>query len=134
MVRHDDYYCTTVVNSDSEIPPEVLAHMDKVLKYVSDSSEIIEMRCGQVEQITALGWQGPNAYGLEPVVHSPWTHLTARYWLPSDDEAADLYVMRCVLPHIRDPWTFLGSIAQASPGSLVLIEFQRLEWILDQRN
>lgn len=45
---------------------------------------------------------------------------------------ADLFVMRCVLPHIPDPWSFLLRIAERHPNSLVLVEFQRLEWILEQ--
>jgi len=39
--------------------------------------------------------------------------------------------MRCVLPHIPDPWAFLQLIAESSTRSLVLIEFQRLEWIIE---
>ena len=40
--------------------------------------------------------------------------------------------MRCVLPHIPKPWSFLAEIAESSPGALVLIEFQRLDWIVPE--
>ena len=45
----------------------------------------------------------------------------------------DLYVMRCVLPHIQRPWEFLGEIAESAPRALVLVEFQRLEWIIENK-
>lgn len=38
--------------------------------------------------------------------------------------------MRCVLPHIPQPWKFLEEIATHQKSALVLIEFQKLEWIL----
>ncbi|MCG3774012.1 MAG: hypothetical protein JW395_0829 [Nitrospira sp.] len=40
--------------------------------------------------------------------------------------------MRCVLPHIPKLWSFLAEIAESSPGALVLIEFQRLDWIVPE--
>jgi hypothetical protein len=41
--------------------------------------------------------------------------------------------MRCVLPHIQSPWKFLNQIFLSAPQAMVLIEFQRIEWILEQQ-
>jgi hypothetical protein len=41
----------------------------------------------------------------------------------------DLYITRGVLLHLGDPWSFLNSIAIASPGAFLLVEYQRLELI-----
>jgi hypothetical protein len=43
---------------------------------------------------------------------------------------ADLIVMRCVLPHVPQPWKFLDEIATHQKSALVLIEFQKMERIL----
>jgi hypothetical protein len=57
--------------------------------------------------------------------------LIPEYFEPGR-ESADVFVMRCVLPHIPQPWPFMDRLRQCHPGSLVLIEFQRLEWILQE--
>ena len=57
------------------------------------------------------------------------TYLYPRLW--SEGEAgAELYIMRCVLPHIPAPWGFLASLAEANPGFPVLVKFLQLQFIL----
>lgn len=43
-----------------------------------------------------------------------------------------MFVVRCVLPHIPQPWMFLDRLGRGHPGSLALIEFQRPEWFLQE--
>lgn len=84
------------------------------------------------EFVDELCIRGFNAIGFDSVLRRLDSHLHACYWDPQRDGGADLFVMRCVLPHVPDPWRFLAALAESSPGSLVLIEFQSLEWILAQ--
>ena len=91
----------------------------------------MDIGCGRGEFVSLLRANGVDAHGYDPVLREPTAHLHDRYWTPQEP-AADVYVMRCVLPHIVQPWTFLREMGDAAPNALVLIEFQRLEWILDE--
>ncbi len=44
-----------------------------------------------------------------------------------------IYIMRCVLPHIENPFGFLNIIFEHHPDGAVLLEFQRREWISDHK-
>jgi hypothetical protein len=41
--------------------------------------------------------------------------------------------MRCVLPHSPSPWDFLDDLFLANPDAKVLIEYQRIEWSIQER-
>jgi hypothetical protein len=41
--------------------------------------------------------------------------------------------MRCVLPHIPNPWDFLVDIMNCNPDSYFLVEFQNLDWIIENK-
>lgn len=131
-IRHDDSYCTSVVDLDKVVQVPTLDYLlDQVLARVPGSPTVIDIGCGQGEFVSALRVQGVAATGYDPVLRRPSDHLHDRYWTAAEP-AADLYVMRCVLPHIADPWAFLDQVAQANPAALVLVEFQALEWIIEE--
>lgn len=134
IVRHDDYYCTTVVDLDRVTQLQSMTYFDQVIDFLPASARIIDIGCGQGEFVDALRGRGFDAFGFDPVLRRSSPFLFPRYWRPGCEEQGDVYVMRCVLPHIPAPWSFLDSIARSSPGCLVLVEFQRLEWIIDQQN
>jgi hypothetical protein len=80
--------------------------------------------------VNAIRDQGVDAIGFDPVLHHENEYLFARYWDAKDSPQTDLIVMRCVLPHIPQPWKFLDQIATYQKSAMILIEFQKLEWIL----
>ena len=133
LIRYDEAYCTSVVDLDRVTQLPTLDYFDEVTPYLCDQAIIVDIGCGQGEFVDALRHQGWDATGFDPVVRRREAHLRARYWEPEKDRGADLFVMRCVLPHIPNPWNFLAEIAESSPGALVLIEFQRLEWIITEQ-
>lgn len=77
---------------------------------------------------------GVEAIGFDPVLRHEDEFLFARYWDAEDSPQADIIVMRCVLPHIPQPWKFLEEIATHQKSALVLIEFQKLEWSLRNKS
>jgi len=132
LVSHDDAYCTSVVDIDRVTQVPTLTYVrERVLPHLPIEPHVVDIGCGQGEFVEALRKWGIQAAGFDPVLRRQEPYLHPRYWKPGD-APADLYVMRCVLPHLPDPWVFLDDVARTSPGSLVLIEFQRLEWILDE--
>ncbi len=132
LVRYDSKYCTSVSSIGSEYKIPTLDYIDKVLELTDKNPTIIDIGCGQGEFVFALRDKGLNAFGFDPVLRKQSTFLESKYW-DSSDLIGDIYVMRCVLPHIQNPWSFLAQISASAPNAVVLIEFQRLEWILENR-
>jgi hypothetical protein len=130
LINYDDQYCTSISPYDGHYVSPTLSHIDKVLEYLKPNPRVIEIGCGKGDFIVALRNRGLNAMGFDPVLPFSNSYLKSKYW-DVNDPVGDLFVMRCVLPHISDPWEFLSRISSQSPGALVLIEFQRLEWILE---
>lgn len=129
LILFDDSYCTTVV--DLQLTPQIptLTYFDRVLASLPPLSRVTDIGCGQGEFVRALRNEGLNATGFDPVLRQTDPHLHQRLWNPSDGPA-DLYVMRCVLPHLPHPWAFLNSLSVPNSRSLVLIEYQAIEWLV----
>lgn len=107
--------------------------LNSVLPHVKSSARIVDVGCGQGELVEYLRRSGHGrAFGFDPVLRNPSAYLFAEYWSP-ERFPADLVVLRCVLPHIPRPWDFLRGVADHLPDSLVLVEFQDLEWIVDNK-
>lgn len=131
LIAHDDRYYTGVTDIAGAVQVPTLGYMDRIASHLEPGFRVVDIGCGQGELVEALRATGVDAIGFDPAVRRPTDHLTGRYWEPGD-ASADLFVMRCVLPHIADPWSFLAGIAESCPGAKVLIEFQTLEWICDR--
>ena len=132
LTRYDSHYCTSLVDINQVIQLPTASYFEQqIVPHLSHSthSRVVDIGCGQGEFVEFLRGVGFAAEGFDPVLRNPSPHLHPRIWSRKESRA-DLYIMRCVLPHIPDPWTFLESLAEASPGCQVLVEFQRLEWLL----
>lgn len=131
LILHDDSYYTTVVDMSQAVQVPTLGYLsDGVLPHLRADPLVVDIGCGQGEFVNGVRALGVRAEGYDPVLRSPSEYLHRRYWR-TEDGAADLFVLRCVLPHVPDPWAFLDAIGDLSHDALVLVEFQRLDWILD---
>lgn len=131
LIAHDEAYCTSVVDLDRVVQvPTVTYFFDRVLPVCGSDPLVVDIGCGQGEFVDLVRARGVAAVGFDPVLRRRADFLHMEYFTPGR-LLADVFVMRCVLPHIPDPWEFLAAIGQHHPGSLVLVEFQRLEWILE---
>lgn len=132
LIVYDEQYCTTVssLRADNTLP--ILSYLDLVLELFDFLPRIIDIGCGQGELVTNLRERGFEAYGFDPVSRTDSDFITKSLWTPSDANA-DLFILRCVLPHISSPWEFLDSLFLENPNSLVLIEYQRIEWSIQER-
>lgn len=129
LIAYDDSYCTTcsAPNSRDHIP--TLTYWGRLIPFINPLSRIVDIGCGQGEFVLALRARGYDAIGCDPVLREERSpHLVRRVW--DEDVSGDLFVMRCVLPHLPDPIGFLERLRSANPHALVLIEYQRLEWTL----
>ncbi len=109
LIRHDQSYCTSVVDLDQVVQlPTSSYFIDRVAPHLHGRRQVVDIGCGQGEFVELLRRSGVAAVGYDPVLRCESPHLHRRYWSP-DELPAELYVMRCVLPHIPDPWEFLDA-------------------------
>jgi hypothetical protein len=132
LVKYDEQYCTAVSGLGKDYVIPTFEYFQDLEKYLPKNFTVIDIGCGQGEFIEQLRVRGIQGVGYDPVLRNTNEYLHSEYW-NIKEASADLYVMRCVLPHIQHPWTFLGDISQSAPGALVLVEFQRLEWIIENK-
>lgn len=132
LIKFDSQYCTTVASIGTKYTIPTLAYINKVLLLFEQFPRVVDIGCGQGEFVFELRKRQIHAIGYDPVLRSNSSFLKSKFWEPSD-EPGDLYVMRCVLPHIQNPWKFLNQIFMSAPRAMVLIEFQRIEWILEKQ-
>lgn len=138
LISHDDNYFTgdTFHLKDSLVVLQPLIDDFKPRR-------LVEIGCGQGELLDSLNdmFPGLALEGFDPVAKNPTDRIRKRYFDPHDDvmrveekEARpNFYVMRCVLPHIPEPFEFLDRLFSADPSALVYLEYQRLEWLLANR-
>ena len=97
---------------------------------------IIDIGCGQGEYVQSLNKLNINAIGYDPTLREPDYNLRKEYFNPEEieEKSEKTFIMRCVLPHIANPFMYITSLFSRSPKSKVYIEFQRLEWILENKD
>lgn len=96
---------------------------------LGNQKKVIDIGCGQGEFVESLRAHGFQASGYDPALKAETQYLRRRLWSPAEGAPADLYVMRCVLPHIEEWESFLDDLFHEHPTSMVLVEFQSFEWI-----
>jgi len=130
-ILYDSNYCTEVADVNGVTSLPTLDYFPDVLQFFDQKPAVCDIGCGQGEFVEALRKDGFSATGFDPVLRHSTHYLHPRLWQP-EDAVADLYVMRCVLPHIPKPWDFIQTLASSSPSALLLVEYQSIDWILDQ--
>jgi len=130
LIKFDDSYCTSVCDvTGSNLLPTLEYFFDSVLPLLPRNPHVTDVGCGQGEFVSALRAKGVNSIGFDPVIQRPSEWLHRSPWKAESAPSTDLVVMRCVLPHIAEPWKFLARLAHYHPHTWVLVEFQQLEWI-----
>jgi hypothetical protein len=73
--------------------------------------------------------------GYDPVLREPKKYLYKDFYTPeqSNHPNCDLFVMRCVLPHIKKPWEYLQRLFDRYPTTKILIEYQRIEFLNENK-
>ena len=134
---YDKNYCTV----DPFHFTKSQSYFEKLVPLLTAYDAYIEIGCGQGEFVESMRARGLNAFGFDPVLRAPTQFLIDELWTLSSEEDllkslgnyTPLYVMRCVLPHIPEPFQFLDLIFENHPDGAVLLEFQKREWIADNK-
>lgn len=134
LIQYDFNYCTT----DKFHLKDTVAYLSDLAEELPSYSSIIEIGCGQGEFVKYLRRLGFNSFGFDPTLKNSSEYLFQTLWSTANQDLCasinylknPLYIMRCVLPHIPNPFDFLDSILELNSESRVLIEFQRREFII----
>ena len=129
-IVYDRNYCTTNVDISGKAIIPTLSYFAQCTEKHGPFNTIVDIGCGQGEFVEVLRSRGLNCTGFDPVLAETNEYLMNRFWTQRENPA-DLFVMRCVLPHLANPWKFLETIWLNSPTALVLVEYQRIEWIAE---
>ena len=128
---HDSFYYT---RDSFQLTNSINTFYPLVKKY--NLLNIIDIGCGQGEYVQKLSKLNINATGYDPTLKKSTANLKNEYFYPEkiEEENEKTFIMRCVLPHIANPFEYINSIFLRSPKSKIYIEFQRLEWIFENKS
>jgi hypothetical protein len=128
---YDSFYYT---KDNHQLSNSINVFYPLVKKY--DLLDIIDIGCGQGEYVQRLNQLNISATGYDPALREPTSNLKMEYFDPKKiiDTYEKTFVMRCVLPHIANPFIYVDTLFLRSSKSKIYIEFQRLEWILENKS
>ena len=134
LISHDLNYCTSNIlhlKDSMSVINDIQGFIHEL-----DDLKVVDIGCGQGEFVAELSSIGLLAYGYDPVLRYDSGNLFPKYFEESDiaaySDSAVLFTMRCVLPHIENPWAFLDQLLdseQGAPRKYAYIEYQQTEWI-----
>jgi hypothetical protein len=131
LIFYDGYYNT---KDSSQLINSINIFYQLVKKY--NLHNIIDIGCGQGEYVQSLNKLNINAIGFDPTLRESTFNLKSEYFDPEKIKEINenTFIMRCVLPHIANPFMYINSLFLRSPKSKIYIEFQRLEWVLKNKS
>ncbi len=113
------------------------SHLDDVITLIKKyflSKDVIEIGCGKGFFMHKLRAAGYNVIGLDPTYEGSDTTVVKAFYGPELNLFAKGLVLRHVLEHIQDPYTFLKLIRDSNSGSgLLYVEVPCLDWICKRR-
>jgi SAM-dependent methyltransferase len=128
LISYDEKYNT--VN-----PYHLTASIDEFSTLLSllSGSLFVDIGCGQGEFVEFLRSRGEEAIGFDPVCRNPKDFLFPRLFIPEENLSLEtssriVFVMRCVLPHIPNPFDFIEKIQSFWPNAVLVLQHQRLEY------
>jgi SAM-dependent methyltransferase len=129
LIRHDIKYCT----KNAFQIQDSLNNFLNILRLIDGEIEVVDIGCGQGEFLELIRPNVRKVIGFDPVLRQPNEYLRKEYFdasLYKTSLGKTLFVMRCVLPHIPDPFDFIDKIFDAFPKSLFYIEFQDANYLV----
>lgn len=130
LIIQDLQYCTT---NRFQLKNSV-KNFEKILLN-RDFNQVVDIGCGQGEFVEYLRSKNLSAIGFDPVLRKENSYLSKRYFIPSEEKLGsnNIYALRCVLPHLKNPFTFLEEIFFSDSQAMIYIEYQNLEWIVREQ-
>ena len=140
---HNRAFNPALVDYDSDYQNEQ-AHSPAFQKHLDDVTTLVlhhlgreallDVGCGKGTFVEHLRAIGVDARGIDPAYEGDSPYILARRFEPGLGLNAGGLILRHVLEHIRDPYTFLLSLKAANGGQgRIYVEVPCLDWILTHR-
>jgi|LauGreDrversion4_2_1035121.scaffolds.fasta_scaffold183826_2 hypothetical protein len=99
-----------------------------------DCTGVVEVGCGKGRFLEVLWARGVDAIGFDPAYEGRDTRIRTQLFGPEHRISATAIVLRHVLEHISDPFSFLSAIREANGGSgTIYVEVPCFDWIRQHR-
>jgi hypothetical protein len=130
LIIQDLQYCTT---NRFQLNNSVKNFEKVVMKQYLN--KVVDIGCGQGEFVEHLRSTNIPAIGFDPVLRNENSYLAKRALKPLEENLGsnNIFTMRCVLPHLKNPFAFLEDIFFSDSQAIVYIEYQNLEWIIREQ-
>jgi hypothetical protein len=137
LIKYDKNYLTNDTFQLNQTLDYLIPLLDSN-KYRS----FIDIGCGQGELVEYIRRsKRGESVGFDPTYRGRDKYIIKDFYNEkclkklsrSDLKVKKLFILRCVLPHINDPFKFLNQILRDNPESDILVEFQNLNWIFKNR-
>ena len=113
---------------------EHLVDVAEIIKVTIGPKSLVEVGCGKGTFLEMLLAADFDIVGFDPTYEGSNPRITRQYFDPSIGIEAKGLVLRHVLEHIQDPFSFLLSMRDANcGGGLVYIEVPCFDWICKHR-
>jgi hypothetical protein len=116
--------------------PSFRTHLEAVANIIEQTlggQGLVEVGCGKAFFLEFLQARGCSITGFDPTYEGSNPDIERRYFDQGVAVNASGLILRHVLEHVQDPFTFLCGLRDANRGGLIYIEVPCLDWILRRR-
>ncbi|MDB4035275.1 class I SAM-dependent methyltransferase [Pseudomonadales bacterium] len=132
LMDYDEHY-----QNEQAVSPSFKEHLNSVEKIVERNmgrSGLVEVGCGKGAFLETLLYDGFDIIGFDPTYEGSNPRIARHYFEPGLGIKASGLILRHVLEHIQDPYSFLKHLQEANGGrGLIYIEVPCLDWICEHR-
>lgn len=132
LMVYDEHY-----QNEQAVSPLFKEHLNSVEKIVERNmgkSALVEVGCGKGTFLEMLLNDGFDVAGFDPTYEGANPKIARHYFEPGLGIKANGLILRHVLEHIQDPYSFLMHLQEANGGSgLIYIEVPCFDWICSHR-
>ena len=132
LMAYDAHY-----QNEQALSPSFQEHLESVSTIVDrcmGRDSIVEVGCGKGSFLEMLLAKGFDVTGFDPTYEGNNPRVMKHYFEPGVGITASGVVLRHVLEHVQDPFSFLFQLKEANGGSgKIYIEVPCFDWICEHR-
>lgn len=133
LVVYDEYY-----QNEQAVSKVFQSHLEGVSNIIDRAigrENLVEVGCGKGFFLEMLREKGFNLTGFDPTYEGHNINVKKKIFEEGVDIEADGIILRHVLEHIQDPFSFLTQLKKANQDSgKIYIEVPCFDWICERRN
>jgi hypothetical protein len=116
--------------------PSFRTHLETVADIIENAlgrQNLVEVGCGKAFFLELLQARGCSITGFDPTYEGNNPSIERHLFESGVSVKASGIVLRHVLEHVQDPFSFLSGLRDTNDGGLIYIEVPCLDWILRRR-